>query len=213
MLKSKSSVAQNNATETATATPRRISRLKKKRERSQTRQALDFRLDAAVAAAPDELGETKKATPGIMIMFDSDTIMSVLEKEDKLDHLHKARVRARSNEPVFPLRQNKSDEERQSDAERQAAVLLFDHNQPYVLSYRGTKAGMDVDKTFFVIRKKKRTVERDDDEALQHPGMKAAMDLEVHTFRRMEVLLGSSLERFTDRSKQNLDPLGFADEV
>jgi hypothetical protein len=49
------------------------------------------------------------------------------------------------------------------------------------------KAGMELDKTCLVNRKKQRTVVMDCEEALQHPDMKAAMDYEIETFRKMQV--------------------------
>jgi hypothetical protein len=56
------------------------------------------------------------------------------------------------------------------------ADLAYHDEHPYLLVYRGTKAGMEVDKTYLVNRKKQRTVFMDYDEALQHPDMKAATD-------------------------------------
>lgn len=59
LLKGKSFVVQKISTVTEPPAPLRSTLLKRLRERHQLRQAKDSRLNASVAAAPDELGETK----------------------------------------------------------------------------------------------------------------------------------------------------------
>jgi hypothetical protein len=64
------------------------------------------------------------------------------------------------------------------------ADLAYDDEHPYLLVYRGDEAGMEVDKTYLVNRKKQRTVVMNYEKARKHPDMKATVEYEIETFRR-----------------------------
>jgi hypothetical protein len=170
--------------------PRRSQSLKRKKAALEESIRQEFlALDRAVQEAADADGETPEAKRiRVNLMMNSDELLEELQLRDRKQRLRKALSRARSPEPVMISSPERTETKNAALASRVIADLAYGDEHPYLLVYCATKAGMEVDKTYLVNRKKQRTVVMDYEEALQHPDMKAAMAYEIETFRKINSL-------------------------